>query len=241
MDVTLSRSAPLYAGTSLTLTCTVTLDSNVNNYERVVTEWSGPQSIPGDRYPVTPAMRESDSSYTGSLTISPLADQNDDDTYTCTVTVTGGTQSVTTSDDVSITVTGKCSPCAAVYLALFLSTALPPPVVTISPASGDPTAGQTYSLTCSVAVVPHLVVDPSIQWSRQNGGVVTTSSGTSLPLSFNPLMTSDGDLYTCQASVDITSISVSVSGEKSRDLIVRSKSVYTSQKHGCPHTSLTND
>ena len=105
MDVILSRSAPLYAGTSLTLTCTVTLDPNVNNNERVVTEWSGPQSIPGDRYSVTPAMRESDSSYTGSLTISPLADQND--TYTCTVTVTGGTQSVTASDTVTITVLSK--------------------------------------------------------------------------------------------------------------------------------------
>ena len=95
--------------------------------------------------------------------------------------------------------------------------------MTISPASGVPTTGQTYSLTCSVAVVLHLVVEPSIQWSRQNGGVVSTSSGTSLPLSFNPLMTSDGDLYTCQASVDITSMSVSVSGVESRDLIARSK------------------
>ena len=97
----------------------MTLDTNVNNNESVVTEWSGPQSIPGDRYSVTPAMRESDGSYTGSLTISPLADQNDDDdTYVCTVTVNGGTQSVTASDDATITVTGKCSPCAAVYLAL---------------------------------------------------------------------------------------------------------------------------
>ena len=95
--------------------------------------------------------------------------------------------------------------------------------MTISPASGVLTAGQTYSLTCSVAVVPHLVVEPSIQWSRQNGGVVSTSSGTSLKLDFNPLMASDGDLYTCQASVDITSISVSVSGEESSDLRVTSK------------------
>ena len=111
MNVTLSRSAPLYAGTSLTLTCTVTLDPNVNNNESVMTEWSGLQSIPGDRYSVTPAMRESDSSYNGSLTISPLADQNDDDTYTCTVTVIGGTnvQPVSASDDVTITVMGKNS------------------------------------------------------------------------------------------------------------------------------------
>ena len=32
--ITLSHTAPLYAGTSLTLTCTVTLDPNVNNNER---------------------------------------------------------------------------------------------------------------------------------------------------------------------------------------------------------------
>ena len=96
--------------------------------------------------------------------------------------------------------------------------------MTISPASGVlTTAGQTYSLTCSVAVVPHLVVEPSIQWSRQNGGVVSTSSRTSLELNFNPLMTSDGDRYICLASVDITSNSVSVSGEESRNLRVRSK------------------
>ena len=46
--------------------------------------------------------------YSGSLTISPLADQ-DDGTYTCTVTVTGGAnvQSATASDAVIITVMGK--------------------------------------------------------------------------------------------------------------------------------------
>ena len=223
MDVTLNHTAPLYAGTSLTLTCTVALDPNVNNNERVMTEWSGPQSIPGDRYSITPAMRESAISYTGSLTISPLADQNDDDIYTCTVTVTGGTQSVTASDDVTITILGECTLCVALnMISFYLFKALPSPNVTIY-ASGVPTAGQTYSLTCSVVVIPHLVVKPRIQWSRQNGGVVNTSSGTSLLFKFHRLVTSDGDLYTCRASVDITSISVSVSGEESRDLIVRSK------------------
>ena len=109
MDVTLSRIAPLYAGTSLTLACTVTLDPNVNNNERVVTEWSGLQSIPKGQYSVTPTMRGSASSYTGSLIISSLADQNDNDTYTCTVTVTGGTnvQPANNSDNVTITVLSK--------------------------------------------------------------------------------------------------------------------------------------
>ena len=46
VDVTLNHTAPLYAGTGLTFTCTVTLDPNVDNGERVMTEWSGLQDIP---------------------------------------------------------------------------------------------------------------------------------------------------------------------------------------------------
>ena len=108
VTVTLNYTPPLYAGTGLTLTCTVILDPNVDNGERVMTEWSGPRDISGDRYSVT-GTSGSGSTYTDSLTISPLADL-DDGTYTCTVTVTGGSnvQHVTSSDDdVTITVTGK--------------------------------------------------------------------------------------------------------------------------------------
>ena len=108
MDVTLSHTAPLYAGTGLTLTCTVTLDPNVDNGERVMTEWSGLQDIPEERYSVTGASG-SGSTYTDSLTISPLADQ-DDGTYTCTVTVIGesNVQLATARDNVTITVIGEC-------------------------------------------------------------------------------------------------------------------------------------
>ena len=107
MDVTVSHTAPLYVGTSLTLTCTVTLDPNVDNGENITTEWSGPKDISGGRYAVT-AASGSGSTYTGSLTISPLADQ-DDGTYTCTGTVTGGTnvQQANASGDVTINVTGE--------------------------------------------------------------------------------------------------------------------------------------
>ena len=106
--ITLSHTPPLYAGTSLTLTCTVTLDPNVNNDEGVVTEWKGPRQIAGDQYSVTPAMREPDSSYNSSLVISPLTVQ-DDGMYSCTVRVSGGTnvQVVTAVDAVIITVMGK--------------------------------------------------------------------------------------------------------------------------------------
>ena len=55
-----------------------------------LTEWSGIQDIPKERYSFTGACG-SGSTYTDSLTISPLADQ-DDGTYTCTVRVTGGSK-----------------------------------------------------------------------------------------------------------------------------------------------------
>ena len=105
--ITLSHTAPLYAGTGLTLTCTVTLDSYVDNGERVMTEWSGLQGIPEERYSVINASGPG-STYTSSLTFSPLADQ-DDGTYTCTVVVTGGNNVQQATASENIIVTGKCT------------------------------------------------------------------------------------------------------------------------------------
>ena len=92
MVVTLNRTAPLYAGTGLTLICNVTLDPNVDNGESVTTEWSGPREISGESYSITAAHADQDqtNTYIGNLTISPLIEQ-DGGTYTCTGTVTGAT------------------------------------------------------------------------------------------------------------------------------------------------------
>ena len=105
VTVTLSHTPPLYTGISLTLTCTVTLDPNVDSGERVVTEWSGVQDIPEERYSVT-VSSESGSTYTGSLTISHLAYQ-DTGTYTCTGTVSDAFNKATASDNISINVNSK--------------------------------------------------------------------------------------------------------------------------------------
>ena len=70
-------------------------------------------------------------------------------------------------------------------------------------------------------VVPHLVEEPSIVWTRQDG-TQFNASGYSLQLDFKPLRTSDGGSYTCQASVDISGV-MSVSGEDSIDLLVASE------------------
>ena len=103
--ITLSHTPPLYTGIILTLTCTVTLDPNVDSGERVVTEWSGLQDIPQERYSVT-AASGSGTTYTGSLTINPLAYQ-DTGTYTCTGTVTRGFHQTNASDDISINVNSE--------------------------------------------------------------------------------------------------------------------------------------
>ena len=105
--ISLNCTGPLFAGTSLTISCTVTLDSNVNNNERVTIDWG---VIPPERYSESPVMRESDDgSYTGRLTISPLAINDDGTTLTCTGIVTGGTetQSASSSDEVTISVEGE--------------------------------------------------------------------------------------------------------------------------------------
>ena len=86
----------------------MTLDPNVNNNERVVTEWKGPRHITGDRYSVTSAMRESESRFNSSLVISPLTVQ-DDGMYSCTARVSGGAnvQVVTATANIDITVISK--------------------------------------------------------------------------------------------------------------------------------------
>ena len=101
-------SGVFYAGTGLTLTCTVTVDPTVDSNKDVILVWSGPRDIPGERYLVLMAANESDDSYS-NLTISPLAEELDDGNYTCTVTISGGNfvlESIA-SDDISINALGN--------------------------------------------------------------------------------------------------------------------------------------
>ena len=77
----------------------------MDNNEAVSTHWSGLDHIPPERYSVTNATRGSDGSYTGTLTISPLAEE-DDGTLSCTGNVTGGTERQSASNT-SITVSGS--------------------------------------------------------------------------------------------------------------------------------------
>ena len=61
-----------------------------------------------------------------------------------------------------------------------------------------------------------------MEWTRQDSSLVNAASGSSLLLNFDPVRTSDGNHYTCIATVNISDV-VTVSGEDSVNVIVSSK------------------
>ena len=83
--VTGTYTPPVYVGSSLTLTCTVTLDPNVDNNEIATISWDGPNNITGERYTNASG---SGGVYTSNLTFTSLVHE-DNGTYTCTGIVTG--------------------------------------------------------------------------------------------------------------------------------------------------------
>ena len=75
--------------------------------------------------------------------------------------------------------------------------------------SGLPHAGEVYTLVCSVEVSPG---SPNVTWMHDGrvvsseanitvGDMETTGTTTTLTLTFNPLRTSHGGVYTCQSVV----------------------------------------
>ena len=108
-------------------------------------------------------------------------------------------------------------------------------IVTGEPAGTAPSAGESYTLTCTVEVVERLVVTPDVEWLDPDNKVITTggditvgspeTSGTTttLTLTFNPLHTSHGGEYTCRANITVDGISVDVTSSDSFNVIVQSK------------------
>ena len=94
------------------------------------------------------------------------------------------------------------------------------------------TAGEEFQLICSVSVVEHLTAQPTVQWSGgsvDSGNGVTQSDTTHSgvmsmrTLTFSRLRTSHGAQYTCQADINVSSISVMKTRSESRDVMVQSK------------------
>ena len=73
VDVTLNRTAPLYAWTALTLICTVTLDPNVDTNPRIMGLWNSADSSNKTIQELHPV---SDKESVGFLTITPLLEED---------------------------------------------------------------------------------------------------------------------------------------------------------------------
>ena len=108
MEVSANYSGEYFTGTGLTLTCTVILEPNVDSNEDVIMTWSGPRDIPGERYRVFMA-NELDDTRSTKLVISPLAEEDDNGQYTCSVTIIGGSDVLgsTNRNDVNISALGN--------------------------------------------------------------------------------------------------------------------------------------
>ena len=83
-------------------------------------------------------------------------------------------------------------------------------------------------LTCTVRVVEHLISVPSVEWSggsvgRGNGVESNTNHNgviSNKTLTFNPLHTSHGALYTCMTDIIDESINLTKNGQKDVHLVV---------------------
>ena len=104
--------------------------------------------------------------------------------------------------------------------------ALPPPNVSIS-SSGDSIAGEEYSLECSTSVVDGLVVLPDLKIVGPNS-TMSLMNTSSLVYMFSSLRTSDGGLYTCTATVNITGVTFHQS-PTTETIIVASEYYYNYQ------------
>ena len=80
-----------------------------------------------------------------------------------------------------------------------------PPTVTISVAPSDTnTAGESYSLVCTVTVTGSLTDQPNITWLDPMDNMITSGvvgADSMSTLTFNPLTASHAGTYTCRAEL----------------------------------------
>ena len=95
---------------------------------------------------------------------------------------------------------------------------------------GTATAGDVYSLICSISeVISGLTGVPQAVWTDSEGNVVTgnditvTSSDGMSTLTFDPLKLSNGDTYTCTGSLQSPPLSNPLTVVESRPVIVTSE------------------
>ena len=117
--------------------------------------------------------------------------------------------------------------------------AIPSPIMNIM-TTGIARPGEEYNITCTVEVIDRLIVTPTIVWIKNSvntslvsdylntisvPSVLSNISDTmySLSLFFSSLNTSDAGHYTCQATITVNEINVTVTNTSLQDLPLQSK------------------
>ena len=107
-------------------------------------------------------------------------------------------------------------------------------------ATGIARSGEEYNITCTVEVIDRLIVIPTIVWIKDSvntsllsddlntisvPSVLSNISDTmySLSLFFSLLNTSDAGQYTCQATISVTEINVTVTNTSIQNIPLQSK------------------
>ena len=81
------------------------------------------------------------------------------------------------------------------------------------------TAGQNVSVKCNFTIPDNLFRAPSVQWVDSSGLVVSATHN----LTFSPLLTSNGGKYTCNVTINITELNITLTGIGNINITVQSK------------------
>ena len=228
-----SRGDPLYVGTTLTLTCTVTVDrSLVDTDINIMLNFT---NITNSMRINTTVSQLNDSTFRGVAQFSFLLPSDDRTTYQCLSSFLPSSEtpfvmrvSNPSSNQYIPTIQGTTEWISNILLTnACLLLALPPPVISLPPAPVT-MAGQSLSFTCTASVIEYLAVDPVLEWLSSNSNPLTTMDTTNSgvefnrTLIFNNLRTSQGDQYNCTATINIPGISP-VQSVQPLDVVVQSE------------------
>ena len=90
---------------------------------------------------------------------------------------------------------------------------------TVDEADLSSTAGQPFSVECSFQVPANLTRPPTVQWLNSAGSVVSETD----PLIFSPLLTSHGGVYTCNVTISIPELNITLTEYGNTTILVQSK------------------
>ncbi|XP_019851145.1 PREDICTED: neogenin-like [Amphimedon queenslandica] len=218
--VTISKehNDTLYAGTPFFIKCDIMLNPLVSIPVTVTNQWTRDgTNVPmgSSDATITEGLNMINSlHYNATLMFYPLDNADDSGMYTCNVEVNAPysykyLRNTSTNASTSIPVI-----------------ATPVPVVQIV-SMGIAEPGEEYMLNCTVTVVDGLIVSPVITWTKRSANnvisvppVLMTVSNvmSSLYLNFSSLNTSDAGLYTCEASINVSQMSMVARNNESWNL-----------------------